>query len=617
MSARILVVGISATDITVHSQRLPNKGEIVFGKEYMITGGGKGANQAVAAVRLGADTSFISKVGNDEFGNNRVPELVKEGINIDYLIRDEENNSSLNLVTMDKRGDNQSITSLGASYTLSPEDILKAEAVFKESEVLIISSDLPVNTFKKTIELASKYGLFIIFNPIADKSIMNADYLKDIHLLVCNKNELGIITGEKTGHLETVVPAAGKLTSLGLGCVVCTLGAEGVVAITNEYDDYYETFEIVKKDINGAGDTFISGLAYSLSINKALKNISVSSVIDLRDAFRNSIAFACACSSISISKSGTQTSFPNLTQVEKFLEEHGEYIGEMTVQRKLLPSADLYQFIEEKTYKIRKLILQMITEAASGHPGGALSSADIMTVLFFHELKLNVNQLNWSDRDRFILSKGHVVPVLYACLIEKGILKPEEVSTLRKFGSRLQGHPDMNKAPGIEMSTGSLGQGLSVANGIALGAKLDEKDLRVYVLLGDGEIQEGQVWEASMSSVHFKLDNLCAIIDYNGLQIGGTIGQVKSTIEPLVDKWENFGWHVIEINGHSIHEIISAFNTARKVKGRPTMIIAHTIKGKGVSFMERSVEYHGKPPSYELLKTALKELEQVKQVDNV
>jgi transketolase len=266
------------------------------------------------------------------------------------------------------------------------------------------------------------------------------------------------------------------------------------------------------------------------------------------------------------------------------------------------------EFLEEKANQVRRTLLEMVTAAGSGHPGGALSASDIMAVLFFDEMNLNANRPEWPDRDRFVLSKGHSAPVLYACLIEKGILKREEIGSLRKLGSRLQGHPDMRKAPGVEMSTGSLGQGLSVANGIALGIKQDEKDMRVYVLLGDGEMQEGQVWEAAMSSVHFRLDNLCAIIDYNGLQIGGDIGKVKSTLEPLVGKWESFGWYVIEINGHSFPEIQAAFRQARLVKGRPTVVIAHTIKGKGVSFMERSIEYHGKVPSFELLAQALDEL---------
>lgn len=256
---------------------------------------------------------------------------------------------------------------------------------------------------------------------------------------------------------------------------------------------------------------------------------------------------------------------------------------------------------------IRQHIISMLGQAGSGHPGGSLSAADIVTTLYFHEMNVDPKNPKWPDRDRFVLSKGHAAPVLYAALAEKGFFPVEELQTLRKIGSRLQGHPSMKHLPGVEMSTGSLGQGLSTANGMALAARLDGKNYRVYVMLGDGEIQEGQVWEAAMAAAHYKLDNVVAFLDHNGLQIDGLTAEVMSP-EPVSDKWRAFGWHVEEIDGHNLSEIISALAKAREVKGQPTMIVANTVKGKGVSFMEGQANWHGNAPDADQTSQALCEL---------
>lgn len=258
--------------------------------------------------------------------------------------------------------------------------------------------------------------------------------------------------------------------------------------------------------------------------------------------------------------------------------------------------------------RIRLGIVKSIAAAGSGHPGGSLSVADIMATLYFREMKIDSKNPTWPDRDRFVMSKGHAAPALYATLAEAGFIPKEELATLRKFGSRLQGHPSMRHVPGVEMSTGSLGQGLSAANGMAIAAKLDKRPTRVYVILGDGEAQEGQIWEASMTSVHRKLDNLMAFFDYNGLQIDGKITDVKSFTEPAA-KWLAFGWHVLEIDGHDIEAIYAACEEARATKGKPTMVVAHTIKGKGVPFMENVVDWHGKAPSEEQAEDAVSHLE--------
>ncbi|AYZ73692.1 transketolase [Fusobacterium necrophorum] len=263
--------------------------------------------------------------------------------------------------------------------------------------------------------------------------------------------------------------------------------------------------------------------------------------------------------------------------------------------------------LESVAKNIRRSIVSMICEAKSGHPGGSLSIVDILTALYYGEMKIDPTKPKMEGRDRFVLSKGHAAPALYAVLAERGYFPKEELMTLRKFGSHLQGHPDMKKVPGVEISTGSLGQGLSVANGMALHAKLFQEEYRVYVMMGDGELQEGQIWEAAMTAAHYKLDNLCAFVDVNNLQIDGSVDVVMG-VEPLDKKWEAFGWNVISIDGHNFEEIFSALETAKTCKGKPTLILAKTVKGKGVSFMENVCGFHGTAPTAEEREKALAEL---------
>ncbi|NMB46145.1 MAG: transketolase [Firmicutes bacterium] len=256
---------------------------------------------------------------------------------------------------------------------------------------------------------------------------------------------------------------------------------------------------------------------------------------------------------------------------------------------------------------LRRHVIRMLGEAGSGHPGGSLSAADIMTVLYWHEMNIDPSRPDWPDRDRLVLSKGHAAPILYACLAEKGFFPVDDLMTLRQLGSHLQGHPDSIRTPGVEVPTGSLGQGLSMANGMALAAKMDGRDYRVYALLGDGELEEGMVWEAAMTTAHYQLDNLVAIIDNNNLQIDGDVREVMG-IRDLADRFRSFGWAALDIDGHDYRQIISALKLARGTKGRPTVIVARTVKGKGVSFMENQVGWHGSAPSQEQVKTALAEL---------
>lgn len=306
--------------------------------------------------------------------------------------------------------------------------------------------------------------------------------------------------------------------------------------------------------------------------------------------------------------------------------EKGTEEGELRRTSAFRAEASLSE-LREKARILRRYVIQSITKAKSGHPGGSLSAAEIVTALYFKVMRHDPKNPWWEDRDRFILSKGHAAPLLYAALAECGYFPVSDLWTLRKFGSHLQGHTHRLSTPGVEMSAGSLGQGLSFAVGVALAGKLDHKDYRVYVLLGDGECDEGQIWEAAMAASHFKLDNLTAIVDYNKQQIDGWTCDLDRlppklaeryrafreypcvmNIEPLAEKWRAFGWRVFEVDGHSFEELLDAFEKIKDVKEQPSVIIAHTVKGKGVDFMENNPEFHGKAPTEEECERALRQL---------
>lgn len=262
--------------------------------------------------------------------------------------------------------------------------------------------------------------------------------------------------------------------------------------------------------------------------------------------------------------------------------------------------------LEQKSREVRRCIVEMICKACSGHPGGSLSAADLVTALFFKALRHDPKRPDWPERDRFHMSKGHACPLWYTVLALSGYFSVDKLWTLRQFGSMLQGHPD-RRTPGVEVASGSLGQGLSVSLGMCLAAKMDKKDFRVYCLMGDGEIQEGNIWEAAMACSHYRVDNLCAILDYNGFQIDGKTKDVMN-LEPVTAKWQAFGWHTIEIDGHNMREILAAYDEAKSVKVKPTIVIARTIKGKGVCCMENVADFHGRAPTKEETEQALRDL---------
>ena len=265
---------------------------------------------------------------------------------------------------------------------------------------------------------------------------------------------------------------------------------------------------------------------------------------------------------------------------------------------------ELVTHLEEKARQLRVAIVKTLHASQSGHTGGSLSAIDMVTALYFHKMRHNPTDPAWEGRDRFVLCKGHAAPAQYVALAEAGYFPREDLMMLRRLGSHLQGHPDSKGTPGVEVCTGSLGQGLSMAVGMALGLRLDQRDNRVYALLGDGELQEGQVWEAAMAAAHYKVDNLCAMVDANGLQIDGEVTKVMN-VNPIADKFRAFGWQTLEIDGHDMAAILAALDQAETLKGGPTVIVARTVKGKGVSFFENKASYHGVTPSDEELPRAL------------
>lgn len=272
-------------------------------------------------------------------------------------------------------------------------------------------------------------------------------------------------------------------------------------------------------------------------------------------------------------------------------------------------SESLVAELSEMARQLRVDVIEMITRAGSGHPGGSLSAAEIMAVLFFHQMRLDPHNPTWPQRDRFILSKGHAAPVLYAALARRGFFPREELWTLRRLDSRLQGHPDRNKTPGVEMTSGALGHGIAIGAGLALGLRLEHNPARVFVLVGDGELQAGVIWEGVMTAAKYKLSNLTVIMDYNDVQLDGAVHDIMP-LEPVVDKWRAFGWRTLEIDGHNVRAILEALDQAANIHDCPTAIIARTTKGKGVSFMENRSEWHGGAPNQEQYEQAMRELSQ-------
>ncbi len=587
----ICVVGSSHIDMIIYTERIPKLGETVLGKTYQKGFGGKGANQAIVISRLGAPVKFISKIGNDKSGKSVLKNLKKNNIATENIFISKKNKTGSALIMINSIGQRSILVAQGANADLDIEDIDASIEILKNSKILLTQLEIPVSTIEYCFKFTKRFGIINILNA-SPAFKLSDDLLKLVDIIIINQIEAEIITGRMASHIEAATKAGQYLIERGVNNVIITMDNTGVLLVSKNLTKHFPYYRVKIKDKSGASSAFSGALAVALYKGSTLPA---------------AIEYANAVSALTISKYGIQKTFPTAEKVEEFIKDNQTNKESSIITTKNKTVQELYKIANE----IRKDVIQMLAIAKSGHPGGSLSAIEILTTLYFSVMTYNPKEPRWENRDRFILSKGHGAPAYYAVLARAGFFEREQLWTLRKINSKLQGHPDMNKTPGVDMTTGSLGQGLSAANGMAMIGKLFKKNYKVYVLLGDGEVEEGEIWEAAMTANHYKLDNLIAIIDYNGLQIDGSVFQVKSTIEPLADKWISFGWYVITVNGHDIEELLLAFKKANEIIDRPKMIIAYTIKGKGISFMERVVDYHGSVLSESECQKALEELKYI------
>ena len=595
----IVVPGSINLDLIARVERLPAPGETVRGPSFITAPGGKGANQALGLSRLGADVRFLARVGQDHYGAEILKHLQQQGLDVAAISRDPEAPTGVALITLDRVGTRTIVVSPGANERLSAAHVDRFLRDAPSGAVLVVQLEIPVATVAHLLRLAKRHNLRTVLHASPAVSFP-VDLLRLVDVLVLNQTELHVISGRSAQHLETAAAAAERLLAEGAGTVLVSMGQRGVLVArpgrqgTTGCSNFIPGHKVEVKDSNVASSAFIAGLVHRMSVAEGEPDLD------------GAVRFGLAAMAVSLSRAGGQASLPTSADVEAFLRERAEPGTEEGAPSSMDGSV---RELAGRASSIRRRIIRMLYTARSGHPGGSLSIVEVLSVLYFHTMVYNPRQPGWPNRDRLVLSKGHAAPALYATLIEAGFLVPELETELRKLGSPLQGHPDRKRCPGVEMSTGSLGQGLSVANGMALAARHVHQGYRVYCIMGDGEVQEGQVWEAAMTAAHYGLDNLCAVVDYNALQIDGSIGQVKSPIEPLPDKWKAFGWSVLNVDGHDLVDLRDAFDEARHTVGRPTMIVAHTIKGHGVSFMEGIIEYHGSTLSEDEVRRALAELE--------
>jgi transketolase len=598
----VFVVGSCNFDLTIQTERLPGPSETLLGGDYRAAPGGKGANQALGLARLGSRVRFLARVGRDHWGELILRELREQGPALDasQVAMDASAPTGLALITLDSAGTRTIVVAPGANAALSEAHVERFLEDAPSGAVLVVQLEIPVATVTPALRLAKRRNLRVVLH--ASPAVeFPRDLLRLVDVLILNQTELHVISGRSAQHLETAAGAAERLLAEGVGTVLVTMGTRGVLIVRQaaawppvlpgSTTRFVPGHKVRVRDANVASSAFIAGF-----VHRAARGGDGS---DVHQAAR----FGLAAMAVSLSRAGGQASLATGADVEAFLAGAAEPAGERDHRD------DRRAELARHATSIRRRIIRMLYAARSGHPGGSLSCVEVLTALYFHAMVYNPRQPGWPNRDRLVLSKGHAAPALYSTLIEAGFLDPALESELRKLGSPLQGHPDRKRCAGVEMSTGSLGQGLSVANGMALAARHGQGGYRVYCIMGDGEVQEGQVWEAAMTAAHCELDNLCAVVDYNALQIDGNISQIKSPIEPLADKWKAFGWNVINVDGHDLSDLCAALDRARQIARRPSMIIAHTIKGHGVSFMEGVIEYHGSTLSEDEVRRALAELE--------
>ena len=600
----VLVVGSCNFDLTIQTHRLPRPSETLLGGDYRSFPGGKGANQAVGLQRLGSSVRLLSMVGQDHYGQQIEAHLEEQGLDLTWVLEDAQSPTGLALITVDEAGTRNIVVAPGANNALSETHVDHFLRDAPCGALLVTQLEIPLPTVAHLLRQAKRKDLRTILHA-SPAVAFPRELLRLTDVVVLNQTELNLVSGSSAQHLETAAGAAEELLDEGVGTVLVTMGRRGVLIArqpdawppqtAGDDDRYVPGPKVSVSDSNVASSAFIAGLVHHLAWVGGQD----------RPGLNEAIRYGLAAMAVSLSRSGGQASLATCAEVKAFLQQDDP----AAAGRSGGPREDKLEELAARATVIRKRIIRMLHAARSGHPGGSLSVVEVLTALYFHAMVYNPKQPQWPGRDRLVLSKGHAAPALYSTLMEAGFLDPALEDQLRRLGSPLQGHPDRKRCPGVEMSTGSLGQGLSAANGLALASRQTRRDYRVYCIMGDGEVQEGQVWEAAMTSAHYHLDNICAVVDYNALQIDGNIAQIKSPIEPLADKWIAFGWNVINVDGHDLAELCGALDRARKTEGRPSIIVAHTIKGHGVSFMEGVIEYHGSTLSEDEVKLALAELE--------
>ena len=576
----VLVIGSISIDNVVQVDTIPEKDGIAAGKGFTHLGG-RGANQAVAASRMGAKTALIACCGTDHRAETALDALGRDTVDISRVFRERAVPTGMAQIAVDRYGNRAIALAPEANQYLSAKRIRQCEDALNSSSMVLVQCEIPEETVHEVIHLANRHSVPVLLNN-APVRHFSPDVLSMVDYIVVNETGLNRMAGKTAHHVESLETTARELS----GSTFLIIQSHRQVLLINSGQTRQFSAPLVNSvDKTGSTGVFCGVLAALLTGGRRLEDAVQTAV--------NAMA-------LSTTRFGAQPSAPYPLEIEAFLQraEH----------ESAAPGTEHISRLLEKTREMRVAIIRMLDAARSGHPGGSLSATEIITSLFFQVMRHRPEQPDWEDRDRFVLSKGHACPALYAALALSGYFDASQLGTFRQHGSILQGHPDRKHTPGVEVSTGSLGQGLSMANGMAIAAKQNNKDYRVYCLLSDGELEEGQIWEAAMTASFRGLDNLCAVVDFNGIQLSSTIAEIKATVEPIGEKFRAFGWHVLECDGYDIPALLEAFSRAERFKGRPSVIVASTLKGRGVSFMERNVDYHGKVPPHEECEAAIKEI---------
>lgn len=588
--ARIVVIGSSNIDMVVQSEHLPRRGETVLGGTCLTVAGGKGANQAVAVAKAGGDVLFFGRIGADAFGEDCLASMSREGVDVQHVIRDPDHPTGIALITVDPAGHNTIAVAPGANAHLSMRDLDLVKDSLAEAQILLVQLEIPLETVSRAIQLAKMSGVTVILNPAPARPLPR-DLLRLVDIITPNQSEARHLTGKDVSHIEVGSRAAHQLLEQGVKNVVLTLGAEGALLVNEHGSKKIAGRKVQALDTTAAGDVFAGCLATAISEGRSLEE---------------SIEFANAAAALCVTRVGAQVSVPGRREIEEFLNRPERYstleVGEDRI------TAEKLAELQAHARRIRRNALEMAYEAGTGSVGGSLSAADLLAALYFHVMVFNAREPDWPHRDRLVYSKSHCAPALYATLAEAGLVDPGWLKRYAKLDSPLQGTPDARRTPGVDATCGSMGQGLSIANGLAIASRSTGAGFRVFALLGDGELEEGQVWEAAMSAANQKLDNLLLILDYNGVPAESDDVAHRENVESLLAKWQSFGWNVLEANGHDLEAVIDAIDAAKDAEGMPTILIAYTIKGRGISFLERRPDAIGSilsPNEFEMAREEL------------